>query len=47
VPQSSISRLEAGETASVAFAHLEKLADALGVNAGALLLHVPKPSRER
>jgi transcriptional regulator with XRE-family HTH domain len=45
VPQSTISRLEGGDQAAVNLAHLERMADALGVNAGALLLHVPKGKR--
>jgi len=39
VPQSTISRIEAGETGSVSLANLEKLADALGVNAALLIVH--------
>ena len=42
VPQSTSSRLEAGEQAAVNLAHLERMANALGVNASALILHVPK-----
>jgi transcriptional regulator with XRE-family HTH domain len=41
VPQRTISRVERGETGSVNLSHIEKLADALGVNASALILHVP------
>ena len=47
VPQSTISRLEAGEVGTINLAHLEKLADALAVNASALILHVPKAQRSR
>jgi transcriptional regulator with XRE-family HTH domain len=45
VPQSTISRLEAGEVGTINLAHLEKLADALGVNASALIVHVPARSK--
>ena len=41
VPQSTISRLESGDQAAVNLVHLERMADALGVNASALILHVP------
>jgi transcriptional regulator with XRE-family HTH domain len=47
VPQSTISRLEAGEVGTINLAHLEKLADALAVNASALILHVPSAQRKR
>lgn len=47
VPQSTISRLEAGEVGTVNLAHLEKLADALGVNASALIVHVPEKRGRR
>lgn len=45
VPQTTISRLERGESGTLNLAHLERLADALGVNASALILHVPKAPR--
>ena len=39
VPQPTISRLEARKTNSVDLANLERLADALGVNAAVLIDH--------
>ena len=39
VPQSTISRIEAGETGSITLANLERLADALGVNAAVLIVN--------
>jgi transcriptional regulator with XRE-family HTH domain len=45
VPQSTISRIEAGETGSISLGNLEKLADALGVNAALLIVHEPKGKR--
>ncbi|MGH7498122.1 MAG: helix-turn-helix domain-containing protein [Gemmatimonadales bacterium] len=45
VPQSTISRLEAAETGSIVLANLEKLADALGVNAALLIVHERKGKR--
>jgi transcriptional regulator with XRE-family HTH domain len=45
VPQSTISRIEAGETGSISLANLERLADALGVNAALLIVHEPKEKR--
>lgn len=45
VPQSTISRIEAGETGSISLANLERLADALGVNAAVLIVHEPKGKR--
>jgi transcriptional regulator with XRE-family HTH domain len=41
VPQTTISRLEAGKIGVVNLAHLEKLADAFGVNAAVLIEHTP------
>lgn len=45
VPQSTISRIEAGGTGSITLAHLESLADALGINAALLIVHQPKEKR--
>ncbi len=45
VPQSTISRIEAGETGSISLVNLERLADALGVNAAVLIEHEPKGKR--
>ena len=45
VPQSTISRIEAGETGSITLGNLERLADALGVNAAVLIVHEPKGKR--
>jgi transcriptional regulator with XRE-family HTH domain len=39
VPQSTISRIEAGETGSITLANLEKLADGLDVNAALMIVH--------
>jgi len=39
VPQPTISRLEGGKTRTIDLDNLEKLADALGVNAAALISH--------
>ncbi|MGH9897072.1 MAG: helix-turn-helix domain-containing protein [bacterium] len=39
VPQSTISRLEAGEQESVNFVHLERLAEVLRVDAALLIVH--------
>jgi len=39
VDQGNISKLERGETKGVDFRTLEKLADALGVDAGFLIVH--------
>jgi transcriptional regulator with XRE-family HTH domain len=47
VTQATISRLESGETGSIALANLERLADALGVNAAALIAHEPASRRGR
>ena len=44
VPQSTISRLEAGKTPAIDLRQLERLADVLGVKRpGDLLLRVAKP----
>lgn len=45
VPQYTISRLESGEPESVNLAHLEQLADALGVNAALLIVHEPEKGK--
>jgi transcriptional regulator with XRE-family HTH domain len=45
VPQSTISRIEAGETGSITLANLERLADALDVNAALLVVHEQKGKR--
>jgi transcriptional regulator with XRE-family HTH domain len=45
VPQSTISRIEAGETGSISLANLERLAEALGVNAALLIVHEPGKGR--
>ncbi len=45
VSQSTISRIEAGETGGISLANLERLADALGVNAALLIVHEPKENR--
>ncbi len=45
VPQPTISRIEAGESGSITLANLERLADALGVNAALLIVHEPKGKR--
>lgn len=45
VPQSTIWRLEKGST-NIDLAYLGKIADALGVNATALIDHVPEPKVE-
>jgi transcriptional regulator with XRE-family HTH domain len=47
VPQSTISRIEAGETGSISLANLEHLAEALDINAALLILHEPKKRGER
>ena len=39
VPQPTISRIEADETRSVNLDNLERLADALGINAAMLIAH--------
>jgi transcriptional regulator with XRE-family HTH domain len=39
VPQSTISRIEAGRTRALNLGHLERLAKALGVNAAVLVNH--------
>jgi putative transcriptional regulator len=43
VPQATIWRLEEGKQRSVDLDYLGKLAEALGVNATALIDHVPEP----
>jgi transcriptional regulator with XRE-family HTH domain len=45
VSQSTISRIEAGETGGISLANLERLADALGINAALLIVHEPKGKR--
>ena len=40
VPQPTISRLEAGKVSSINLPNLERLADALGVNAAILIDHI-------
>jgi DNA-binding Xre family transcriptional regulator len=45
VPQSTISRIEAGEIGSISLGNLEWLPDALGVNAAVLIVHEPKGKR--
>jgi transcriptional regulator with XRE-family HTH domain len=45
VPQSTISRIEAGDTGSISLANLEKLAEALGVNAALLIVHEPEKGK--
>ena len=45
VPQPTISRIEASESGSISLANLERLADALGVNAALLIVHEPKGKR--
>lgn len=47
VRQGTISKLETGQTAGIDFSTLERLADALGVNAGLLIAHEPTPHRSR
>jgi DNA-binding XRE family transcriptional regulator len=42
VSQSTISRIEAGATGGVSLANLERLADALGINAALLIVHQAK-----
>lgn len=39
VPQPTISRLESGKTRTIDLDNLENLADALGVDAGYLIVH--------
>ncbi len=45
VPQSTISRIEAGDTGSISLANLERLAEALGVNAALLIVHEPEKGK--
>ena len=45
VPQPTISRIEARKTGSVELGNLERLADALGVNAAVLIAHTAKGKR--
>jgi transcriptional regulator with XRE-family HTH domain len=47
VPQSTISRIEAGKTNSIELSNLERLASALGVNAAVLIEHTPAPRPEK
>jgi transcriptional regulator with XRE-family HTH domain len=42
VLQGTISKMESGATGGVDFEILEKLADALGINAAVLIAHEPK-----
>lgn len=42
IRQASISAIENGQTSGIDFAVLEGLADALGVDAGFLIVHVPR-----
>jgi DNA-binding Xre family transcriptional regulator len=44
VPQPTISRLESGKTRTIDLDNLERLANALGVNAAALIEHVREES---
>jgi transcriptional regulator with XRE-family HTH domain len=39
VSQSTISRIEAGETGGISLGNLERLADALGIHAALLIVH--------
>jgi transcriptional regulator with XRE-family HTH domain len=43
VPQPTISRIEARESRSVNLDNLERLADALGVNAAVMIAHEREP----
>jgi transcriptional regulator with XRE-family HTH domain len=45
VPQTTISRLEAGKIGVVNLAHLEKLANAFGVNAAVMIEHSERGKR--
>lgn len=45
VPQPTISRIEAGESGSISLGNLERLAEALGVNAALLIVHEPREKR--
>ena len=45
VRQGTISKLETGQTAGIDFSTLERLADALAVNAALLIAHEPRPRR--
>jgi transcriptional regulator with XRE-family HTH domain len=47
VRQGTISKIERGQTTGVDFAVLERIADALHINAAALIAHEPKASRSR
>jgi transcriptional regulator with XRE-family HTH domain len=47
VPQSTISRLELRQVGVVGLDVLEKLANALGVNAAVLIEHTPAPRPEK
>jgi transcriptional regulator with XRE-family HTH domain len=46
VPQPTVNRIESGKRPNVGLAILEKLADALDVNAAVLIDHRPKPRRK-
>jgi transcriptional regulator with XRE-family HTH domain len=45
VSRPAISNIENGNTSGIDFDVLEKLADALGVNAALLIVHEPKGKR--
>lgn len=45
VPQGTISKIESGKTGGIDFDNLEKLADALDVNAALLIQHDPAKRR--
>jgi transcriptional regulator with XRE-family HTH domain len=47
VPQPTISRIESGRTNSIELGNLERLADALGVNAALLIVHEAKEGKKR
>lgn len=47
VRRATVNRIENSRVTAIDLVVLEKLANALGVNASALILHVPKPSRSR
>ena len=45
MPQPTISRIEAGKTNPIELSNLERVANALGVNAAVLLEHAPERGR--
>jgi transcriptional regulator with XRE-family HTH domain len=47
IDQGNISKIEQGQTRGVDFATLEKLADALGVDAGFLIVHERTTKRRK